>query len=97
VDLLTLALVVAIVVWAGRKLLRRRHTFAGDSPDTALLVTSARALEEAREALRCPRCLGPITQLGETSRAGLRVARGRCLNCDLDADMYFRLPNQLLH
>jgi hypothetical protein len=51
-------------------------------------------LEEAVAAARCE-CGGRVISLGETSRLGLRVARGRCAECDRDVDLYFVLPQML--
>ena len=103
-DLLLLALLVALAVWSGRKVLtsfqtsrarRRRAAFPGFSPDNPIALTSARVLDDAKASLRCE-CGGEVKDLGETSRMGLRVARGRCVECDRDIDLYFTVP-QLLH
>lgn len=102
-DLLLLALVVALLVW-GFRLVRDRVKAAvarreraarpGYSPDNPLVLASARVLEDAQAAARCA-CGGRVLSLGETSRLGLRVAKGRCLDCDTDVDLYFVLPHLL--
>jgi hypothetical protein len=103
VDLLLLALLVALLVWGFRKarhavksasIRRTRASMPGYSPDNPLVLASARVLDEARAAARCE-CGGRLLELGETSRLGLRVARGRCLECDADVDLYFVLPHLL--
>jgi len=103
VDLLLLALLVALLVWGSRKLRgwlqgaaarRSRASTPGYSPDHPLVLTSHRVLDDAQAAARCT-CGGRLVALGETSRHGLRVARGRCLECDADVDLYFVLPHLL--
>lgn len=103
-DLLLLVLVAVLVVWTARRFVawskraaerRRRATLPGLSADRPLVLTSARVLEDARAALRCPECGARVQELGETSRLGLRVARGRCVECDADVDLYFVLPQLL--
>lgn len=102
-DLLLLALCVALVAWSVRGLRRwleqsarrnRRRGLPGLTADQPLVLTSPRVIEEAREAVRCE-CGGRVKELGETSRLGLRVARGRCVECDADVDLYFVLPSLL--
>ena len=102
-DLLLLALLVALLVWGFRKVRasfksaavrRTRASLPGYSPDNPLVLTSHRVLDEAQAAARCT-CGGRLLALGETSRHGLRVARGRCLDCDSDVDLYFVLPHLL--
>ena len=102
-NLLLLALLVALAVWSTRLLRRqvgvraRRRALArqpGASADNPLVVRSAGMLEDAREALRCE-CGGAVKALGETPRLGLRVARGRCRDCDRDVELYFVLPSFL--
>ena len=102
-DLLLLALLVALLVWGFRKvrgslkgaaMLRSRASMPGYSPDNPLVLASARVLDEAQAAARCE-CGGRLLALGETSRHGLRVARGRCVECDADVDLYFVLPHLL--
>lgn len=102
-DLLLLALVVALLVWGFRKVRhsvqeassrRSRASLPGYSADNPLVLASHRVLEEAQAAARCS-CGGRLLSLGETSRLGLRVARGRCVECDADVDLYFVLPNLL--
>jgi hypothetical protein len=104
VDLLLVALLLALSVWGGRKVRaalqrasagRARASAPGRSADHPLLLTSRRVLEDAQAAVRCE-CGGRVTSLGEASRLGLRVARGRCVECDADVDLYFTLPH-LLH
>ncbi|MDP1827263.1 MAG: hypothetical protein Q8L48_28575 [Archangium sp.] len=102
-DLLLLALVVALLVWGFRQVRdrvktavtrRERASRPGYSPDNPLVLASPRVLEEAQAAARCG-CGGRVLSLGETSRLGLRVAKGRCLECDTDVDLYFVLPHLL--
>jgi len=100
VDLLLLALLVALTVWTGRKLKRfvesrsaaRRWTqMPGSSADNPIVLKSGKQMEEAIGALRC-QCGGRVMSLGETPRLGLRVARGRCVDCERDLDLYFVMP-----
>lgn len=102
-DLLLLALLLALLVWGFRKVRQALATAAtqraraarpGYSPDNPLVLASHRVLEEAQAAARCT-CGGRLLSLGETSRHGLRVARGRCVECDADLDLYFVLPHLL--
>jgi hypothetical protein len=102
-DLLLLALLVALVVWGGRKLRdawttsrtrRSRAEKPGYSPDNPIVLTSRHILEDAQAAARCE-CGGTLITLGETTRHGLRVARGRCRECDSDVDLYFVLGQML--
>ncbi|MBL8914141.1 MAG: hypothetical protein JNM17_25780 [Archangium sp.] len=102
-DVLLWVLVVVLAVWLGRRALtwvkksserRRRAALPGMSADNPLRLTSARVIDDARAALRCE-CGGRVQELGETSRLGLRVARGRCVECDADVDLYFVLPQML--
>lgn len=102
-DLLLLALLVALTAWTARRLRewwkrsvhrRARAAMPGASADNPLILRSVRVLEEARSQLRCD-CGGLVQELGETSRAGMRVARGRCVDCDADVDLYLVLPHLL--
>ena len=102
-DLLLLALLIALSVWGFRKVRgslegvsrrRARASLPGYSPDRPLVLTSRFVLEEAQQAARCS-CGGGVLSLGETSRLGLRVARGRCVECDADVDLFFVLPELL--
>jgi hypothetical protein len=102
-DLLLAALLLALTVWGFRKVRaqvvasrarRDRAAKPGASPDNPILLRSAQLLEDARAAQRCD-CGGRVLALGETSRLGLRVARGRCVECDADVDLYFTLPELL--
>ncbi len=102
-DLLLLALLAALLVVGFRKVrdviktssVRRTHASApGYSPDNPLVLASHRVIEEAQAAARCD-CGGKLLTLGETTRHGLRVARGRCIECDTDVDLYFVLPHLL--
>ena len=102
-DLLLLALLVALAVWGARKLRsawttarsrRERSAKPGYSPDNPIVLTSRHVLEEAQAAARCE-CGGTLITLGETTRHGLRVARARCRECDSDVDLYFVLPQML--
>ena len=102
-DLLLVALLIALAVWGFRKLRgslvevsrrRARASMPGSSPDRPLVLTSRAVLEEARQTVRCA-CGGEVLGLGETSRLGLRVARGRCVECGADVDLYFALPELL--
>ena len=102
-NLLLLALLVALAVWSARLIRRQlglrahRRLLAarpGATADNPLVVRSAAVLEAAREALRCE-CGGEVRALGETPRLGLRVARGRCRECERDVDLYFVLPSFL--
>jgi hypothetical protein len=103
VDLLLPVLLIALGVWAFRRLRtsvttsaerRRRASLPGYTPDLPLVLTSAKVLEEAQDAARCT-CGGQVLQRGETSRMGLRVSRGQCLECGADVDLYFVLPHLL--
>ncbi len=94
-----LALLAALVVVGVRKarvVLSRRAMASkpGRSADNPIVLSSAQVLEDARQALRC-QCGGRVQELGETSRLGLRVARGRCVECEADVDLYFVLPQML--
>ena len=102
-DLLLVALLVALAVWGFRKARasmrgavarRARAAVPGYSPDNPLVLASHRVLEDAQAAARCT-CGGRLLSLGETSRHGLRVARGRCVECEEDVDLYFVLPQLL--
>lgn len=102
-NLLLIALLVALTVWTVRRgrvwvsrWQRRRHRLSqpGATPDHPLVLHSPAVLEAARAALRCE-CGGEVIALGETPRLGLRVARGRCRECDRDVELYFVLPNFL--
>ncbi|MFT3710359.1 MAG: hypothetical protein QM817_22275 [Archangium sp.] len=102
-DVLLWVLVIVLAVWLARGGLawvrkagerRRRASLPGLSADHPLVLTNARVIDEAREALRCE-CGGRVQELGETTRLGLRVARGRCVECDADVDLYFVLPQML--
>lgn len=100
-DLLLLALLVALAVWAARGAKRRwaksrsaraRATTPGFTADNPIVLRSASQLNEAVAAARCE-CGGRVQALGETTRLGLRVARGRCVECEEDVDLYFVLPH----
>ncbi len=102
-DLLLPVLLVALAVWTTRRVRRRLDAHRaraellarpGASADNPLVLSAPRVLEEARAALRCA-CGGQVRALGETPRLGLRVARGRCVACDADVDLYFVLPTML--
>ncbi len=102
-DLLLLALLVALTVVGFRKLRgavkssstrKARASMPGYSPDNPIVLVSHRVLEDAQAAARCE-CGGRLLTLGETTRHGLRVARGRCVVCDADVDLYFVLPQLL--
>ncbi len=102
-DFLLLALLIALAVWGFRIIRksfqatvsrRRRSSMPGYTPDNPLVLVSHRVLEDAQAAARCE-CGGRLLVLGETSRHGLRVARGRCIECETDVDLYFVLPNLL--
>ena len=102
-DLLLLALLAALLVWGFRKVRdslkssstrRARASLPGYSPDNPLVLSSPQVLEEAQDSARCE-CGGRLLTLGETTRHGLRVARGRCVECDTDVDLYFVLPHLL--
>lgn len=102
-DVLTAALIVALLVWGGRRIFkamqqgsarRGREARPGASPDNPLVVKDAQTLENARQSLRCD-CGGEVQELGETPRMGLRVARGRCRECERDVDLYFVLGRLL--
>ncbi|MBL8917945.1 MAG: hypothetical protein JNJ54_03720 [Myxococcaceae bacterium] len=99
-DLLLLALLVALAVWTARGVKRRwaksrsaraRAKTPGFSADNPLVLRSGLRIDEAVAAARCE-CGGVVKPLGETTRLGLRVARGRCVECDEDVDLYFVLP-----
>lgn len=102
-NLLLIALLVALSVWSVRlgrarfsrwQRRRQRESQPGATPDNPLVLQSAAVLEAARAALRCE-CGGEVKALGETPRLGLRVARGRCRECDRDVELYFVLPKFL--
>ena len=102
-DLLLLALLVALAVWGFRKVRasvkdavarKSRASTKGYSPDNPLVLASHQVLDDAQAAARCT-CGGRLLSLGETSRHGLRVARGRCVECEEDVDLYFVLPQLL--
>jgi hypothetical protein len=101
VDLLLPVLLLALGVWAFRRVRtsvtlhaerRRRASMPGYSPDLPIILQSTRVLEDAQAAARCE-CGGRVLQLGETSRLGLRVSRGQCVECGRDVDLYFVLPH----
>ncbi len=103
-DLLLLALLLALATWGFRKARtsvrawrqrRERASLPGSTPDVPLTLSSPRVLVEAQRAARCG-CGGRVVFLGETPRLGLRVSRGRCVECGVDVDLYFVLPH-LLH
>jgi hypothetical protein len=101
VDLLLLALLVALAVWTGRKLkrfvdsrsaARRWNETPGSSADNPIVLKSGKQMGDALASVRC-QCGGRVMSLGETPRLGLRVARGRCVDCERDVDLYFVMPN----
>lgn len=103
VDLLLLALLLALAVWGFRKARtsvltwrqhRERASLPGYSPDFPITLSSPQVLVEAQQAARCA-CGGRVLFLGETPRLGLRVSRGQCLECGVDVDLYFVLPHVL--
>ncbi len=100
-DLLLLALLVALAVWTGRKLkrfvdsrsaARRWNETPGSSADNPIVLKSGKQMDDALASVRC-QCGGRVMSLGETPRLGLRVARGRCVDCERDIDLYFVMPN----
>jgi hypothetical protein len=100
VDLLLLALLVAVAVWTFRQLtsaLKSSRTKAeraatpGFSADNPIVLKSGKQMDEAIANARCT-CGGRLMSLGETPRLGLRVARGRCVECEEDVDLYFVMP-----
>jgi hypothetical protein len=102
-NVLLLALLVALAAWsargvrrwwAQRRLRALRAALPGYTADNPLVLTGRQVLDEAVAAARCE-CGGRVISLGETSRLGLRVARGRCAECDRDVDLYFVLPRML--
>lgn len=104
-DLLLLALLVALAVWSARKARRwwarravdkLRLTTPGFSADNPLVVTRPKELDDALSSIRCFKCGGSVKPLGETPRLGLRVARGQCVDCEEDVDFYF-VTKQLLN
>lgn len=99
-DLLLLALLVALAVWGFRKvttLVKTRRAKAeraatpGFSADNPIVLKSGKQMDEAIGNARCT-CGGRVMSLGETPRLGLRVARGRCVECEEDVDLYFVMP-----
>lgn len=99
-DLLLVALLVALAVWSFRKLsalvkTRRakaeRAATPGYSADNPIVLKSGKQMDEAIGNARCT-CGGRVQALGETPRLGLRVARGRCVECEADVDLYFVMP-----
>jgi hypothetical protein len=102
-DLLLLALLLALGVWTGRKLkaavserraLKARAATPGYSPDNPIVLKAGLRMEDFVAQARCV-CGGKVQFLGETSRLGLRVARGRCVECERDVDLSFVLPRLL--
>jgi len=102
-DLILVALLLAMGVvaartirraWKRREFVALRGAVPGYSPDHPALLSSPRAIDEVVEAARCL-CGGRVRNLGETSRMGLRVVRGRCRECDADVDLFFVLPKLL--
>lgn len=102
-DFILLALLLAMGVvgaralrkaWKRRQYQALRAAVPGYSADHPALLSSARAIDEVVEAARC-HCGGRVKNLGETTRLGLRVVRGRCVECDDDVDLYFVLPKLL--
>lgn len=102
-DLLLYALLLALAVWGFRKARgtlqrvrsrRRRAGLPGATADNPIVLRSAQVLEDARASVRCE-CGGRVQELGEATRLGLRVARGRCVECEADVDLYFVLPHML--
>ena len=100
-DLLLLALLVALAVWTGRKVkryvesrsaARRWSDTPGSSADNPIVLKSGKQMQDAIASVRC-QCGGRVIPLGETPRLGLRVARGRCADCERDVDLYFVMPN----
>ncbi len=100
-DLLLLALLVALAVWTGRKLkrfvdsrsaARRWNETPGSSANNPIVLKSGKQMDDALASVRC-QCGGRVMSLGETPRLGLRVARGRCVDCERDIDLYFVMPN----
>lgn len=102
-DLLLLALLLALAVWTARKVraawVERRarrvwNATPGSSADNPIVLKSGLRIETFVAQARCP-CGGKVQSLGETPRLGLRVARGRCVECERDVDLYFVLPELL--
>ncbi|MDX2012189.1 MAG: hypothetical protein SFW67_18485 [Myxococcaceae bacterium] len=102
-DLLLLALLLALAVWTARKVraawverraLAARAATPGYSPDNPIVLKAGLRVEDFVERARCV-CGGKVQFLGETSRLGLRVARGRCVECERDVDLSFVLPQLL--
>jgi hypothetical protein len=103
VNAILLALLVAMTavgarairrVWKRRQFVALRAGIPGYSPDHPALLSSAKAIDDVVDAARCL-CGGRVRNLGETSRMGLRVVRGRCRECDADVDLFFVLPKLL--
>ena len=102
-DFILLALLVALAAvggravarwWKQRRFVALRTSQPGYSPDHPVVLKSAKVMEDVVEAARCV-CGGRVQNLGETSRLGQRVVRGRCVDCDRDVDLYFVLPQFL--
>jgi hypothetical protein len=103
VDFILLALLIALAAvgaravrrwWKRRRFVALRASLPGYSADHPALLSSPRAIDEVVDAARC-KCGGRVRNLGETTRLGLRVVRGRCAECDGDVDLYFVLPRLL--
>jgi len=102
--LIGLALLVAVGVVAGRKVVkarekaRRRRELAarpGYSAEHPLKIASFTEIDDAIALWRCP-CGGLLDRIGEGSRPGMRVVRCACLVCEEDVDLFFDL-SELRH
>lgn len=94
---LTLALVVAVIAVAARRLRRQRlrraaRERAGATPELAIAVRSFTEIDE-HLAQRWCHCGGYLERTGEGTRADgerrFRVARLRCQECEEPAEVFF--------
>ena len=88
-DLLLLALLLALGVWGFRKLRgtlenasrrRARASMPGSSPDRPLVLSSRSVLEEAQQTARCG-CGGRVLQPGRDE--SFRTPRGEGTMCGM--------------
>jgi hypothetical protein len=97
--LILVALVVAMVGMAWRRLRRPVRSPAGSSPETAIRTANYAAMDEHILSLTCD-CGGGLKPIAEASaeHAGqpLRVARLECARCSHERRIYFVEP-QVLH
>jgi len=97
--LIGLAVLVAIGVFAGRRLAQKNEkarfahevaTRPGYSADHPVKIASFHEIDDAIATWRCP-CGGLLDRIGEGSRPGIRVVRCACVICEEDVDLFFDL------